>query len=65
MLSLKNNFRNNKNGDYVQYYVQDATKKLTTNSTYLNDRNSLKIYTESTKLRAREKYLSLKPELTD
>ena len=47
------------------YYVQDATKKLTTNSTYLNDVTNWRIYTESIKLRAMKKYLSLKRKWTD
>ena len=47
------------------YYVPDATKKLITNSIYLNDVTNLKIHTESIKLRAMKKYLSLKRKLTD
>ena len=46
-LNLKNNFRNTKKNQI--YYGQDATKKLTTTSTYLNDVTNQKIYTESIK----------------
>ena len=45
------------------YYVQDATKKLTTNSTYLNDVTNQKIYTESIKLRAMKIYFESKMKM--